>query len=162
MGQSIKVLIVKDSENDAALLISALQRGGYDPAYEIMETPEDWRQPLYNQAGQHSQESEPGWFYQEDLGAAGIEAGGQMKIKSKSRIIISSIMLPLILAAVWLAAVLLPAGSRLMTIRFDSGSREKYPSFPQLFTLQEQASYSRQACDGSCRYHPPTMTKWPF
>ncbi len=121
MGQSIKVLIVKDSENDAALLISALQRGGYDPAYEIMETPEDWRQPLYNQAGQHSQESEPGWFYQEDLGAAGIEAGGQMKIKSKSRIIISSIMLPLILAAVWLAAVLLPAGSRPVP---SSSSRE--------------------------------------
>jgi peptidoglycan/xylan/chitin deacetylase (PgdA/CDA1 family) len=130
MGQSIKVLIVEDSENDAALLISALQRGGYDPAYEIVETPEDWRQPLHDQAGQHPQRPESSWLYQEDPGDAGIGAGGQMKIKSKSRIIISSIMLLLILAAVWLAAVRLPAGSRPITIRFPSGSSREVSILP--------------------------------
>ncbi|MGD0153123.1 MAG: PAS domain S-box protein [Thermacetogeniaceae bacterium] len=40
MKQPIKVLIVEDSENDAALLIRTLQRGGYEPVYEIVETPE--------------------------------------------------------------------------------------------------------------------------
>ncbi|MGD0154295.1 MAG: PAS domain S-box protein, partial [Thermacetogeniaceae bacterium] len=40
MGKPIKVLIVEDSEDDAALLIKTLQRGGHDPAYEIVETPE--------------------------------------------------------------------------------------------------------------------------
>ena len=39
MGKSIKVLIVEDTEEDAALLIRTLQRGGYDPAYEIVQTP---------------------------------------------------------------------------------------------------------------------------
>jgi peptidoglycan/xylan/chitin deacetylase (PgdA/CDA1 family) len=53
-----------------------------------------------------------------------------MKIKSKSRIIISSIMLLLILAAVWLAAVRLPAGSRPITIRFPSGSSREVSILP--------------------------------
>jgi PAS domain S-box-containing protein len=49
MGKSIKVLIVEDTENDAALLIHALQRGGYDPVCEIMETPEAMADALNRQ-----------------------------------------------------------------------------------------------------------------
>ena len=40
MQKHIKVLIIEDSEDDAALLIGTLQRGGYDPTYEIVDTPE--------------------------------------------------------------------------------------------------------------------------
>jgi two-component system cell cycle sensor histidine kinase/response regulator CckA len=40
MGKSIRVLIVEDSEDDAGLLIRLLKGGGYDPSYEIVETPE--------------------------------------------------------------------------------------------------------------------------
>jgi len=49
MGKSIKVLIVEDSEDDAAMLIRALQRGGYDPSYEIVETPEAMADALNRQ-----------------------------------------------------------------------------------------------------------------
>ncbi len=49
MSKSIKVLIVEDSENDAGLLIRALQRGGYDPVYEIVETPEAMADALNRQ-----------------------------------------------------------------------------------------------------------------
>ena len=40
MGKDIRILIVEDSEDDAALLIRRLQCGGYNPAYERVETPE--------------------------------------------------------------------------------------------------------------------------
>jgi diguanylate cyclase (GGDEF)-like protein/PAS domain S-box-containing protein len=49
MGKSIKVLIVEDTENDAALLIRALRRGGYDPVYEVVETPEAMSDALNRQ-----------------------------------------------------------------------------------------------------------------
>ncbi len=49
MGKSIKLLIVEDSENDAALLIRTLQRGGYEPDYEIVETPEAMADALNRQ-----------------------------------------------------------------------------------------------------------------
>ncbi len=49
MGKSIKVLIVEDSEDDAGLLIRALKRGGYDPVYEIVETPEAMADALNRQ-----------------------------------------------------------------------------------------------------------------
>src|SRR5215831_12891913 len=39
MNKPIRVLIVEDSEKDAALLIHELQSGGYDVAYERVETP---------------------------------------------------------------------------------------------------------------------------
>jgi diguanylate cyclase (GGDEF)-like protein/PAS domain S-box-containing protein len=39
MKKPIKVLIVMDSEDDAALLVKALQQGGYEPVYKIVETP---------------------------------------------------------------------------------------------------------------------------
>src|SRR5581483_9863900 len=38
MGRSLLVLIVEDSENDMALLLDALRRGGYEPAFERVET----------------------------------------------------------------------------------------------------------------------------
>ncbi|MCZ7383067.1 MAG: PAS domain S-box protein [Candidatus Methanoperedens sp.] len=40
MGKPIRALIVEDSENDALLLLRELRRGGYDPAYERVDTPE--------------------------------------------------------------------------------------------------------------------------
>ena len=49
MGKPIKVLIVEDSEDDAALLINTLQRGGYDPAYEIVETSQAMTDALNRQ-----------------------------------------------------------------------------------------------------------------
>jgi len=49
MKKPIKVLIAKDSEDDAALLIEALQHGGYDPAYEIVEKPKTMADALNRQ-----------------------------------------------------------------------------------------------------------------
>ncbi len=40
MNKPLRILIVEDSEDDAALLLHELRRGGYDPAYERVETPE--------------------------------------------------------------------------------------------------------------------------
>jgi PAS domain S-box-containing protein len=49
MKRPIKVLIVEDSEEDAALLIGTLLRGGYDPTYEIIDTPEAMADALNRQ-----------------------------------------------------------------------------------------------------------------
>ncbi len=38
MGIPLSVLLVEDSENDALLLVRMLRRGGYDPAWERVET----------------------------------------------------------------------------------------------------------------------------
>jgi diguanylate cyclase (GGDEF)-like protein/PAS domain S-box-containing protein len=46
----IKVLIAKDSEDDAALLIESLQHGGFDPAYEIVEKPKTMADNLNQQS----------------------------------------------------------------------------------------------------------------
>ncbi|HEY4485925.1 MAG TPA: diguanylate cyclase, partial [Nitrospiria bacterium] len=40
MGIPIRVLIVEDSQADADLLVRDLLRGGYDPAYDRVQTPE--------------------------------------------------------------------------------------------------------------------------
>jgi len=40
MSIPLRVLIVEDSENDALLLVRELERGGYDPAFERVDTPE--------------------------------------------------------------------------------------------------------------------------
>jgi diguanylate cyclase (GGDEF)-like protein/PAS domain S-box-containing protein len=50
MGIAIKVLIVEDSEDDAVLLFHALQRGGYDPVYEIVDTHEAMSDALSRQS----------------------------------------------------------------------------------------------------------------
>src|ERR687894_3292106 len=39
MGAPLKVLLVEDSEDDALLLVRMLRRGGYDPAWERVDTP---------------------------------------------------------------------------------------------------------------------------
>jgi len=39
MGTSLRVLIVEDSESDAALIIRELKHGGYDPSCERVDTP---------------------------------------------------------------------------------------------------------------------------
>jgi two-component system, NarL family, sensor histidine kinase UhpB len=38
MGMALKVLLVEDSEDDALLLVRMLRRGGYDPAWERVDT----------------------------------------------------------------------------------------------------------------------------
>lgn len=48
MGTSIRVLLVEDSEDDAALLVRALRRGGYEPNHLRVETPEAMRSALEN------------------------------------------------------------------------------------------------------------------
>ena len=37
-GQSLRVLIVEDSEDDALLIIRELKKGGYNPVYKLVET----------------------------------------------------------------------------------------------------------------------------
>jgi PAS domain S-box-containing protein len=49
MGKPIRVLIVEDTEEDAALLIRALLHGGYDPTYEVVETPDAMSDALNRQ-----------------------------------------------------------------------------------------------------------------
>src|SRR5918993_186614 len=39
MGMHFRVLLVEDSEDDALLLVRMLRRGGYDPAWERVDTP---------------------------------------------------------------------------------------------------------------------------
>jgi DNA-binding NtrC family response regulator len=40
MSEPIRVLMVEDSENDALLIIDALERGGYSPAWERVDSPD--------------------------------------------------------------------------------------------------------------------------
>jgi DNA-binding NtrC family response regulator len=40
------VLLVEDSEDDAALLVRELRRGGYDPLFERVDTPEGMKRVL--------------------------------------------------------------------------------------------------------------------
>ena len=46
MNKLLHVLIVEDSEDDARLLLRELQRGGYDPAFERVETADAMRAAL--------------------------------------------------------------------------------------------------------------------
>jgi len=39
MSVALRVLIVEDSEDDTALLLRELQRGGYDVSYERVDSP---------------------------------------------------------------------------------------------------------------------------
>ena len=50
MQEPLKVLIVEDSENDAALLEIELQRAGYDPQCHRVETPQALSSALDQQA----------------------------------------------------------------------------------------------------------------
>ncbi|MDQ4127910.1 MAG: PAS domain S-box protein [Actinomycetota bacterium] len=42
----LRVLLVEDSENDAMLLLRELRRGGYDPRFERVDTPEEMERTL--------------------------------------------------------------------------------------------------------------------
>ncbi|WP_228282428.1 PAS domain S-box protein [Rubrobacter tropicus] len=45
-GVPVRLLLVEDSENDAMLLLRELRRGGYEPDYERVYTPEDMERAL--------------------------------------------------------------------------------------------------------------------
>jgi PAS domain S-box-containing protein len=49
MSTQIRVLIAEDSEDDTALILRELRRGGYDPMYERVETDKAMRAALDNQ-----------------------------------------------------------------------------------------------------------------
>ncbi len=49
MGKPLKVLIVEDSEDDAALLVRELRKGGYDVAHERVETSSAMEEALAKQ-----------------------------------------------------------------------------------------------------------------
>ena len=46
MGVDLKVLFVEDSEDDAVLLLRRLRKGGYDPTWERVDTPQDMEAAL--------------------------------------------------------------------------------------------------------------------
>lgn len=46
MGQSLKLIIIEDSENDALLLVRELQKGGFSPDYRIADSEEMLRDML--------------------------------------------------------------------------------------------------------------------
>ena len=46
MSTLLRVLIAEDSEDDAAALVHELRRGGYDPEFERVETPEGMKSSL--------------------------------------------------------------------------------------------------------------------
>jgi len=49
MGLPLRVLIVEDSEDDATLLVRELRRGGYEPTFVRVETPEAMKSALATQ-----------------------------------------------------------------------------------------------------------------
>jgi GAF domain-containing protein/CheY-like chemotaxis protein len=54
-GASLRVLLVEDSENDALHFLHELRRGGYEPLYERVSTPEEMERAL----GEASSRGEP-------------------------------------------------------------------------------------------------------
>lgn len=46
MGIPLRVLIVEDSAEDAALLLCELRRGGYEPAHERVSTIEEMNRAI--------------------------------------------------------------------------------------------------------------------
>jgi len=50
MGIPLRVLIVEDSEDDTILVVRELQRGGYEPTFERVDTPEAMNAALEQQA----------------------------------------------------------------------------------------------------------------
>ncbi len=46
MSEPLRVLIVEDSKDDAALLVRELRRGGYDPEFTLVDTPKDFSAEL--------------------------------------------------------------------------------------------------------------------
>lgn len=54
-GAPLRVLLVEDSDNDALLFLRELRRGGYEPLYERVSTPEEMERAL----GEASSRREP-------------------------------------------------------------------------------------------------------
>jgi len=50
MGTPLRVLIVEDSEDDAILVLRELRRGGYEPTFERVDTPQAMNAALDQQA----------------------------------------------------------------------------------------------------------------
>ena len=50
MGLPLNVLIVEDSEDDFLLLLRELRKGGYEPAFERVETAAEMQSALSKQA----------------------------------------------------------------------------------------------------------------
>src|SRR6266436_741909 len=46
MAEPLRVLIVEDSEDDTLLMVRDLKRGGFDPAFERVETPASMKAAL--------------------------------------------------------------------------------------------------------------------
>ena len=46
MGIPIRVLIIEDSEDDALLTLRELKKGGYEPEWRVVETPQDLTKAL--------------------------------------------------------------------------------------------------------------------
>lgn len=46
MGKPLKLLILEDSQDDALLLAYELKRGGFDPAYRVVDTPDGLQRAL--------------------------------------------------------------------------------------------------------------------
>ena len=46
MGVDLRVLLVEDSEDDALLILRRLRKGGYDPSWERVDTPQDMEAAL--------------------------------------------------------------------------------------------------------------------
>jgi len=49
MAKELRALIVEDSEDDALLLVGVLQRGGYEPQFERVDSPETMTRALARQ-----------------------------------------------------------------------------------------------------------------
>jgi PAS domain S-box-containing protein len=49
LGKPLRVLVVEDSEEDAILLLHALNRGGYEVAHELVDRPADFQNALERQ-----------------------------------------------------------------------------------------------------------------
>src|SRR5262245_26991443 len=49
MSQSLRVLVVEDSEDDTLILLRALRKGAYDPTYERVDNPAAMRAALDRQ-----------------------------------------------------------------------------------------------------------------
>ena len=46
MGAPMRILIVEDNEDDALLVIRTLQKGGFDPAYERVDTSDAMKEAI--------------------------------------------------------------------------------------------------------------------
>ena len=49
MNQTLRMLIVEDSEDDVTLLLHTLRSGGYEVVYSVVDTPDAMRAALENQ-----------------------------------------------------------------------------------------------------------------